>query len=73
MAEKHLVAGAEGVQAGLDPHAASALTGLAGVEPMLRAFAVTGEKPFAPETLYGQFVTLVDAEGLMCKTLCLRS
>ena len=63
VAEEHLVAGAEGVQAGLDPHAASALTGLAGVEPMLRAFAVAGEKPFAPETLYGQSVTLVDAEG----------
>ena len=47
VAEKHLEASAEGVKAGLNPCTATSLAGLVGVEPVLGAFSVAGEKPFA--------------------------
>ena len=63
MAEEHLVACAEGVEAGLNPCTAMSLTGLVGVEPVLGALSVAGEKPFASEAFGGQLVAFVYAEG----------
>ena len=34
-----------------------------GVEPVLGAFSVAGEKPFAAQTFGGEFVALVNSEG----------
>lgn len=63
MAEKHLVASAEGVEAALNSCTATSLTGLVGVESVLGAFSVAGEKPFAAQTFGGELVALVDSES----------
>ena len=63
VAEEHLVASAKGVEAGLDPYAATTVMRLVGVEPVLRTLAIAGEKPFAAQTFGGELVALVDSES----------